>query len=114
MLHKFIVTLRAQLPLNQWLFLLTTYELGKHGWISRQDVVNAAQIPVHSSQVSRLSSELQNIGLLDVRTAPNSVNQGSIEVKLTPKGKQFIREAFEGANGSAGTRAKAPATLATN
>jgi len=101
MLHKLITNLSHQLPYNHWVFLLTAYELGKGKWIPRMDVIEAARLPDHGSNVSSLCSRLHSAGLIDLRTVPNSVNSGTIETKLTPAAKEIIRTAFETAQKAA-------------
>jgi DNA-binding MarR family transcriptional regulator len=101
MLHKLITNLGHHLPYNQWLFLLTAYEIGKGRWMPRLVVIEAAQLPAHGSNVSSLCSRLHTQGLIDVQTVPNGVNNGTIEVKLTPAAKALIRTAFETAQKAA-------------
>jgi DNA-binding MarR family transcriptional regulator len=97
MIHKLITTLRKQLSNNEWLFLLTAYELGKGGWVSRIAVIESADLPQHKSTISSLCNELNQRGLIGMKIVPNGSNQGSYEVKLTPEGKALIRKAFESA-----------------
>jgi Mn-dependent DtxR family transcriptional regulator len=97
MIHKLITTLRNHLSTNEWLFLLTAYELGKGGWVSRIAVIEAAELPQHGSNVSSLCGGLNKLGLIGMKIVPNARNQGSYEVKLTPEGKALIRKAFESA-----------------
>lgn len=98
-LYPLINHLKAQLPMNQWHFLLTAYEIGKSQWIERSAVVRAAQLPDHASNVSELTSRLRTQGYLEIENRPNGINQGTIHIRLTRPARDLLRDAFTRAQG---------------
>lgn len=103
MIHRLIAYLKGETNFNQWLFLLTTYEIAKHEWVERLQIVRAARLPEHASNVSELTSKLVNAGLIDVITQPNGRNAGTIHVRLTPESRRMIRAAFKHATATDAT-----------
>ena len=97
MLHKLITILNGQFSYNQWLFLLTCYELSKGKWIRRRDVYDATNLSNKSSNVSATMSQLRKLGMLHEEKRLNGINDGDWWVKLTPDARAVLEGAYKAA-----------------
>jgi hypothetical protein len=98
MLHPFIIILNGQFTHQQWLFLLTCYELSKGQWIRRKEVYSAAGLPDKStSNTSHLMKQLRELGMLNEEKRPNGVNSGDWFIKLTKEARDILKGAFKAA-----------------
>jgi hypothetical protein len=96
MIHPFIITLNSQFTYNQWLFLLTCYELSKGQWICRRDVYRAAGLPEKStSNTSHLMKQLRELRMLREEKRENKVNGGTWFIKLTKEARDILEGAFK-------------------
>lgn len=95
MIHPFIISLNARFTYNQWLFLLTCYELSKGRWIKRADVYSAAGLPEKStSNTSHLMKQLRELKMLHEEKRTNGINGGTWFIKLTNEARNVLQDAL--------------------
>lgn len=94
MIHRLIAQLQRHRTFQQWLFILTTYELGKRGWVRRADIVQAADF--NGNTIKKLVNELMLRGDIQQRKVPEQGEPGGghMEVRLNDIALTDLQVAF--------------------
>lgn len=95
MVHIVIEHLRTRLPDNQWLFLLTAYELNKRDWQERRDILARLSIADKASVIKPLTEGLANLHLIETKKTRSGPSITSCQIRLTPHGRAEIQAAFK-------------------
>ena len=95
MLHLVIEHLRTRLPDNQWIFLLTAWELNKRDWQERRDILARLSISDKASVITPLTEGLVKLGLIETKKTRSGPSITSCQIRLTRDGRAEIQAAFK-------------------